>query len=299
MRRLGAARQPCIMTWSMTGDVEEYLAAAGDFLRSRPTENTVMLSVTATLQASGLAVFGAAAPLFGWWRADGEQVAGAFMQTPPFPVALSRMPAHAVTVLADALAAAGRSLPGVNADREAAAAFAEAWRDRTGTVAEVHTRTRLYRLAELTPSRPAPPGSARVADAADRDLVLAWFAAFSREVHSHEGPPRPDAVDDRLSYGGVTLWVVDGTPVSLASLTRPVAGMVRVGPVYTPPEQRGRGYAGAATAAVSRAALDDGVAEVLLFTDLANPTSNALYQRLGYRPVEDRVILTFKGLPDR
>jgi predicted GNAT family acetyltransferase len=71
--------------------------------------------------------------------------------------------------------------------------------------------------------------------------------------------------------------------------------MVRVGYVYTPPELRGRGYAGAATAAVSRAALEDGVAGVLLFTDLANPTSNALYQRLGYRPVEDRVILTFKN----
>jgi predicted GNAT family acetyltransferase len=69
--------------------------------------------------------------------------------------------------------------------------------------------------------------------------------------------------------------------------------MVRVGPVYTPPELRGHGYAGAATAAVSQAALDDGIREVVLYTDLANPTSNALYQRLGYRPVEDRVVLSF------
>ena len=69
--------------------------------------------------------------------------------------------------------------------------------------------------------------------------------------------------------------------------------MVRVGPVYTPPELRGRGYAGAATAAASQAALDAGVRQVVLYTDLANPTSNALYQRLGYRPVEDRVIFSF------
>jgi predicted GNAT family acetyltransferase len=63
--------------------------------------------------------------------------------------------------------------------------------------------------------------------------------------------------------------------------------------VYTPPERRGRGYAGATTAAVSQAALDAGVREVVLYTDLANPVSNALYERLGYRGVEDRVILSF------
>jgi predicted GNAT family acetyltransferase len=69
--------------------------------------------------------------------------------------------------------------------------------------------------------------------------------------------------------------------------------MIRVGPVYTPPGLRHRGYAGAVTAAVSQAALDAGAAEVLLFTDLANPTSNSLYQNLGYQPVEDRVVLSF------
>jgi predicted GNAT family acetyltransferase len=137
-----------------------------------------------------------------------------------------------------------------------------------------------------------------VAGVADRDLALAWWTAFSREVQSLAGA-RPSVVDERLSYGGITLWEVGGAPVSLAGLTRPVAGTVRVGPVYTPPELRGRGYAGAVTAAVSRAALADGVADVLLFTDLANPTSNALYQRLGYRPVEDRMILVFKDPPGR
>ena len=73
------------------------------------------------------------------------------------------------------------------------------------------------------------------------------------------------------------VWQVGAVPVSMAGRTRTVAGMVRVAPVYTPPELRGRGYAGAATAAVSQAALDAGVREVVLYTDLANPTSNALY----------------------
>jgi predicted GNAT family acetyltransferase len=91
----------------------------------------------------------------------------------------------------------------------------------------------------------------------------------------------------------VTLWLVDGEPVSLAGRTRTVAGMARVAPVYTPPAHRGRGYGAAATAAVTRAALDAGVEELLLYTDLANPTSNRLYARLGYKPVEDSVSLSF------
>ena len=101
-------------------------------------------------------------------------------------------------------------------------------------------------------------------------------------------------VDDRLSYRGLTLWEAGGQPVSLAGLTRPAAGQVRVGPVYTPPGQRGQGYGGAVTWAVTRAALDAGVTGVLLFTDLANPTSNALYQRLGYRAVSDRTMYSFR-----
>jgi len=85
-----------------------------------------------------------------------------------------------------------------------------------------------------------------------------------------------------------------GAAVSLAGVSRPTAGVVRVAPVYTPPDHRGRGYGGAVTAAVSQAALDASASHVVLFTDLANPASNALYRRLGYRPVEDRVVLRFE-----
>jgi predicted GNAT family acetyltransferase len=82
--------------------------------------------------------------------------------------------------------------------------------------------------------------------------------------------------------------------VSMAGVSRVEAGMLRVLAVYTPKDLRGHGYAGAVTSAVSRAALDGGAEHVVLFTDLANPTSNALYQRLGYRPIEDRTVMEFK-----
>lgn len=105
-------------------------------------------------------------------------------------------------------------------------------------------------------------------------------------------------VDDRLGFGGLALWEHAGTPVSLAGRTRPAAGLARVGPVYTPPELRGRGFGGAVTAAVTQAALDGGAEGVMLFTDLANPTSNTLYQRLGFHPVTDWVVLKFGGPAD-
>jgi predicted GNAT family acetyltransferase len=151
---------------------------------------------------------------------------------------------------------------------------------------------RLYRLAGLIRPGPAPPGRPRLAVATDRDLLLAWSEAFHRELG--ETPPNLAAtIDDRLGYRADTLWEVDGSPVALAGRTRKAAGMVRIGPVYTPPQQRRRGYASAVTAEVSQAAIDAGANEVVLFTDLANPTSNALYQRLGYRPAADQVVLSF------
>src|SRR5258707_3794254 len=167
---------------------------------------------------------------------------------------------------------------------EYAAAFAAAWGERTGASAKVFRRSRLFSLGELELPAPCPRGSARVAVAPDSDLLESWFAAFVDEVGDLAGRI-PGAVDDRLSYGGLTLWEADGSAVSLAGVTRPAAGAIRVAPGYTPPQQRGRGYAGAVPAAASQAALEAVPKHVVLFTDLAKPTSNALYPRLRYRPV--------------
>jgi len=279
------------MAWVTTDDLTEYLAAAGAFLRSRPVENTVALTVLEVLRARGDAAFGDAGPLYGWWpEADG--ISGAFLVTPPYPVALSSTPPESVEPLAEMLASAGTPVAGLSAEPATAQAFAAAWRQRTGTTPETSMRQRLFSLGELVPPAPAPCGRARAAQTADRDLVVAWFAAFASEAGARDSDHH-NAVDDRLSYGGLTLWEDEGQPVSLAGLTRQVAGMTRVGPVYTPPQHRRHGYGAGVTAAVSRRALQAGAAEVVLFTDLANPTSNALYLRLGYRPVQDRVELAF------
>jgi predicted GNAT family acetyltransferase len=286
------------MNWFMTADTAEFLSVAGEFLRAEAARNSVMLTVTADLEAAGPGAGDGAdhgGMLFGWQRAEAGPLTAAFMHTPGYPVMLSAMSEAAAAGLARDLTAAGRRVPGINAAQEAADAFTAAWRDRTGDAVTVHRRMRLFRLARLTPPAPAPAGSARPAAGTDRDLLTAWFEAFAREVNDDiPGHDHGADVDNRLGYGGITLWEAGGAPVSVACLTRAVGGMARIGPVYTPPDLRGRGYAAGATAAVSQAALDAGVRDVVLYTDLANPVSNALYERLGYRAVEDRVVLSFE-----
>ncbi|MBU3868971.1 GNAT family N-acetyltransferase [Streptomyces sp. 4503] len=280
------------MAWTVTYDLDEFRAAAGDFLGARPARHTTLLTVVSSLVAGGSGRYGEQPPVYGWWAGEGS-VEGAFLCTPPYPPLLSPLPGEAARALARTLAGDGeQKITGVNAGRETAETFATAWTDLTGAVSDVEQNHRLYRLSTLTPPDPAPPGRPRTATAADRDLLLTWCEGFARETDVLRGDVAA-VVDDKLSYDGITLWELDGRPVACAGISRTVAGMARVVLVYTPPELRGRGYAGAATAAVSRAARAAGVREILLFTDLGNPTSNALYQRLGYRPLEDHVVLSF------
>lgn len=272
------------MVWHITDSVDEFLAGAGDFLRARPVEHTVLLTVADTLRRRGSQAYGDGTPVFGWCAG------GAFVLTPPRGALLSDMPPVAAAALAVRLT--GTDLPGVAAPEAVTEAFAAEWQRRTGLTPKVVNRQRLYRLDALTPPDPAASGAARIAEAGDRDLLTDWMIAFQRELGED---PRGAAefVDDKLSYGGMLLWEDAGRPVSMAGLSRAVAGMVRVMAVYTPTEYRAKGYAGAATTAVTRAALAAGATDVVLFTELSNPTSNALYQRLGYTPIEDRRTVEF------
>ncbi|WP_406837727.1 GNAT family N-acetyltransferase [Streptomyces sp. AHU1] len=274
--------------WRLTHDLDAFLALAGDFLRSRPAQHTVALTVTDGLHRRGMSRYGESAPVFGALERDGV-VRAAFFRTPPYRLNLTPLDERGAQALAALLADAEVEVPGVSADTDTVEAFAGAWGRRTGARSVLFRGERLYRLGELSAPEPAPTGRPRVADEGDRDLLARWYAEFAGAIG--EGAHRRDPgawADDRISYGGITLWEdPEGTPVAMAGATPPVAGQLRIGPVYTPAHLRGRGYAGAVTAEVSRAAAASGVQEVLLFTDLANPTSNGLYRRIGYRPVSD------------
>ncbi|MGC0331289.1 putative GNAT family acetyltransferase [Streptomyces sp. SAI-170] len=273
--------------WRLTWDLDDFLTHAGTFLHERPDLHTVVLTVTEGLRTRGPNAYGDEAPFFGMLEEDGAVRAVCF-RTPPHRLGLTPVTAAQADSLAAHLVAVGRPVPGVSAEAETARLFAEAWQRHTGATSAVRQRQRLYRLDTLTVPRPVPAGRPRIAEQADRELLVRWFGEFHRDIGEDDGGRGGSWADARLSYGGVTLWEApDGTPLSMAGLTPLIAGQIRVAPVYTPAHLRGRGYAGAVTAEVSRLAWERGADQVLLFTDLANPTSNALYQRIGYRPVAD------------
>ena len=279
--------------WHRIDDLDLFLSRAGAFLHAQPALHTVPLTVTDALRTRGPHAYSDSAPVFGVLEREGE-VRAAYFRTPPFRLYLTRLTPEEADALAVHLAAVDPPLPGVTGERATAAAFAEAWQQYTGATAGLHERQRLYRLGTLTIPGPAPEGRPRVVGERDRAQLVRWKDEFSVAVGGTADSRADEWADSRIAYGGITFWEdADGSPVSMAGATPMVAGQVRVAPVYTPSHLRGRGYAGAVTAEVSRAALASGADEVLLFTDLANPTSNALYQRIGYRAVADFAVYDF------
>lgn len=153
---------------------------------------------------------------------------------------------------------------------------------------------RLFRLDELVAPR-AVMGNARLACDDDAERLRDWYTAFVVEAFGRLTPgfDAEELVQRSLSRSRCWIWADgDGRPSSMAVAHPPVDGVSRIGPVYTPPAQRGRGFGSAVTAAASRGILDAGDI-ACLYTDLANPTSNKIYQQLGYRAVLDRATVRF------
>jgi GNAT superfamily N-acetyltransferase len=224
---------------------------------------------------------------------DQGQVIGVAMHTPPFPVFLPRLLAGVATDIAVALHQTGREVRGVNGEKRSVAEFVDAWVKQSRTTSELRRASRMYRLGILRPP-PDVRGQPQRAEPDKRDLVVEWFVAFQAETKAEEGFDAMVLAERRLAAGDLWLWIDGENPVSLAGYSQPAAGVARIGPVYTPPGCRRHGYASAVTARASQAALDAGADHVVLYTDLANPTSNAIYQDLGYLPEHDAEERSFK-----
>ncbi|WP_327068627.1 GNAT family N-acetyltransferase [Kitasatospora sp. NBC_01302] len=288
------------MTWTCTEDVAEFRAHAEGFLGEHPAANTVLLTLVHRL-AAGQSVGGdpALPPRLGWWRAGPQApVTAAFVQTPPHALRLSAMAPERAAELALALPEGWSGLSGVAATTAVAEAFAGAWAERFDLTTDVRERLRLYRLGELV--LPTVRGRLRAAGPDDHALLVGWWQAFLTEVGIPAFTPVEESVARRTAEGDILVWESDGAdeqvrPVSIAAVSPTLAGMSRIGPVYTPPEERGHGYASAVTAGASTLAIARGAQEVLLYTDLANPVSNSIYQKIGYRPVADNLELSFTG----
>lgn len=271
-------------------EVGDFLEVAGDFLVAREAEHNLILGICSNLRDTPEAF--SDAPYLAAVRV-GERVAAAALQTPPFRLVLSEIddPAAIPLLVADLL---DRDLPAVMGPVEHVRAFVEEWAARGGPAAHLIESERIFRLTAVRPPRPVP-GRRRVAMPGDRGLVAAWIEAFMREAFGVADPAEVAATTDRWLAGrGRTLYLwEDGEAVSLCGIGGPTPNGIRIGPVYTPPEARGRGYASALVATVSQAELDAGRRFCFLFTDQANPTSNHIYQTIGYEPVRDVDVYRF------
>jgi predicted GNAT family acetyltransferase len=273
--------------WRLTEDVGDFLARAGDFLRSRPALHTMPLTVTEKLRTLGTAAHGAQVPVFGRLEREGE-VSATFYRFPSGGLSVTSLTPEQADTLAAHLVALGHSLPSVSADLSTATAFAQAWQRHTGATPTLRVRLHLYRLGTLTPPEPTPAGRGRFVGEQDHEQLMRWCREFAADAGEVVSIDAASWAGTRFAEKRYTFWEIpDGTPVSMAGVNPMVAGQVRVDPVYTPARLRGRGYAAAVTVEVTRAALEAGATDVLLFTDPANPTSNALYQRIGYLPITD------------
>jgi hypothetical protein len=274
--------------------IEAFAAAARELLLADEARHNVMLGLLGTLARDP----GYFASFSAWTVEHGGAIVGAGLQTPPFNVLVAQPAAEgAVEALAEGIAAEGVDLPGVTAARPEVSAFAAAWERLTGCTSRLRVAQGIYRLTEATVPA-GVEGSFRLATPDDRPLLVRWWEAFAAEAMPEDAAHHDAeaAVDRRLFRdGGAGLWEAGGEVVSLAGFGSETPNGVRIGPVYTPPERRRRGYGAAVTAEASRRLLAGGRTFCFLYTDLANPTSNGIYRAIGYEQVCESADLAFES----
>lgn len=264
----------------------DFLAAAGSWLEDHESVNNLMLGIAARLAATGPGD----PPAVMVSVSDGNGPAAAAVMTRPRGLVLAAREGaapDALEALADALLAGGHAVPECVGPSETAAGFAQIWARRTGTDIVLKMAQRIYELREVV-IPVGVPGAPRLPRPEELDLCADWTHRFALECTDTNDPAAARTSAERNIGAGQTLfWEHRGQPVSMAAAVRPTRHGVAIGGVYTPPEHRGRGYASACVADLSRRQLAAGRMFCCLYTDLANPTSNRIYQKIGYRQVAD------------
>ncbi|MDX1621725.1 MAG: GNAT family N-acetyltransferase [Nitriliruptorales bacterium] len=274
-------------------EVARYVERVRPVLRRDEARNNLPLGVLWQLEHSDI---------YDEWHLftveERDEIVGVFLRTPPWPwnvtVAGDRDPVEVSAVVADHLAVTGAEPAEVNGAAGVAELVAHGWAEAIGGLADQQMAMRVMSCEEVQ-MPPAPTGRRRRATVGDVELVRDWLVLFQGEVFDREVEDI-DGLEDRIRRSlsedqhGTWLWEDDDQVVSLTAIGRPTGTGERIAPVFTPAAHRGRGYAGRLVAEVTADGFDRGLSHVFLFTDAANPVSNALYERLGYHVVGDAAI---------
>jgi predicted GNAT family acetyltransferase len=268
-------------------DPAALMERAGAYLLADPVGLNVIWSVLRQRADSG-------SPGRYWLLESGGSAAGIVLESPPgHAAAISPLSAEHAVAMARAISASGHHLAGLAGEAYAAASFAGSWSEETETSAAVEAAQRLYELGCLVQPEKVP-GRLRRVEFFERSLIVEWWSAFQVET----GSSRYDvsvAVDLALSAGRLFVWDDDGARC-VARATEPLGGISRIGAVFTPPRWRRHGYAAACVGALSAWVRDEEGANSILYAQLANPSSNAIYRRLGFRAVAEMLSYRFGDL---
>jgi uncharacterized protein len=270
------------MRFELYYNAEEFQEAALSLLLANEAENNLMLGISGHL-ARNKFHYSDEEPLMGIVFSEGEPCA-AVLRTPPYRLLLTRMALDTPEFLVRQLVSKSISFPAFMGPKESTEAFAIAWTARTGDQTQQVENMRIYQLDKVFPPPPTP-GCCVEATADDFALLAQWFTEFREIIHE---PPTniSNMVKSYLAEKCCYLWKTD-VPVSMAIAVSPTLNGIRIGGVYTPPAFRRHGFAMANVAAISQKMLDAGRCFCFLYTDLANPTSNSIYQKIGYQPICD------------
>ena len=271
---------------SITSDVEAFAGVAGSFLGARLEREQLARLVDGVRQGR----HAEHANHFATVRGGDRELVAAALRTPPHSLICTRLPEPAASLaleLIDVWLERDPDVVGVGAEPGTARAIAAAWARRTGGFSHLEVRMAMHvaQAIENPPRRVA--GRLRLAAVDDLERLVRWWRAFSAEAMPRFPDDAQQAVVVRYEDDALYVWEDGGEPVALIGARPTVNGYGWIGPVYTPPERRRRGYAGAGVAAASRRLLDAGASRCLLFTDLDNPTSNKIYREVGYRQFAD------------
>jgi len=235
-------------------------------------------------------------PLWATVSDDEGSVAGVAAMTRPESLLLvvdSRVLDAACAQIAEHIFLEGREIRHLLAVTPCAEAFIRAWKDLADWGVKERRGLLGYGLRDVAHFGDAP-GRLRPAAQADAGLMTEWFCRFCDAVGEAAEPDKArDRTHDRIAQGGLYIWE-DEEPVSMAAAIRPTRRGVAIGGVYTPPEHRSKGYASACVSRLSQNLLDAGRAFCMLFADAENPVSNAVYRRIGYKPIADFLRVAFE-----
>ena len=280
------------MRFNMYEDVKSFYRDTHELLERHEAQNLIIL---------GNIVTGNAGPDKTGWRDPANwfmavvQDAGIrliALMTPPYNVTLyatdNRTDEETLACLVHGIEDSGVSIPGVTSEKTLAERFAETCAGIKGIRYSVDKSLCLYELTKVNPEITVN-GSLRLTRESDMAFLPYWLEGFNSDCLGESPLVKQDAAYYQHEIDAKKVYILEdrGVPVSIAKITRELQSLCGIGFVYTPPYFRRKGYATSCVAALSRLCLERGFTKCVLYTDLANPTSNSIYQKIGYVPVND------------